>query len=620
MTESLSLRYKFGVAMAAGLVLVACATYVAGLMRSSVPIWLVDVLLWGALTVAVLVILVSRRRQGSRSQVLSNDPVPSAGTRSVILLPFLALLPGIVAVLQSTRLQMSFHGFLHSAYTYQIVNGVVPPENPLLPGHPGNDYWLFHALIAGLVHSLRVAPPLVAIGVNLIALTVSAFLIAGILRWLRLWPTSPVARGVTVLFVLFGLNLVGLINAWGTDSGMTEPDLAHMVHIGGARSAGLLGKYLNFNGFPLGIVFFLLAVSSGLRLTKRFEAWALVGFASGILGALAFHVTTGAFTLATLPAALVISMLLIRHPWKVSASRSKIALVVGTMVAAMVCLGHYVLVTATALNGSTRVDPLNARNASRLILLTAPLIPLFVLGVVHAFRERRRDLLMLSLTTVGGAILACGLVLPGGNQYKFDYLSALPMAVVAVAGWRVLRSSERAWVPKFAVFAGALAVALTLGNQVYMGLAYMDSPFATNGSIAYEGPDVVGAAGTQAEAWEWLRENSPREAIVVLPVMSKDDASFLAISQRLPYVLRGAIYTSGNPDFEDRISRVRNLYSERTSTDVKRGIVADMRRDIGGRPLFIAVARADADAVDGDALALERVFTTEQISLYRLGT
>ena len=620
-TESVSPPYKLGVAVAAGLVFAACAIYLAGLPRGRLPIWFVDVLLWAALTVGVLVVLVSARRHGSRSQALSDDPVPSVAGRAMIILPFSVLLPGIVAVLQSTRLQMSFHGFLHSAYTYQIVNGVVPPENPLLPGHPANDYWLFHVLIAGLVHSLRVAPPLVAIGVNLIALTASAFLITGILRWLRLWPTSPLARGLTVLIVLFGLNMVGLINAWGGDSGLTDPDLAHMVHIGGARSAGLFGKFLNFNGFPLGVAFFLLAVSSGLRLTKGFDAWPLVGFVSGLLGALAFHVTTGAFALATLPAALVISMLLIRHPWELPVPRAKVAVIVGSSLVASISLGHYVLVTASALNDSTEMDPLNARNVWRLLLLTAPLIPFFVLGVIHAFRERRRDLLMLSLTTVGGVILACGLILPGGNQYKFDYLSALPMAVVALGGWRALRSSKRAWLPKLATLAGVLAAALTLGNQVYTGLAYMNSSLARDDSIASEGPDVVGAtAGTQAEAWRWLRENSPRDAVVVLPVIGKNDAAFLAISQRLPYVVRGAIYTSGYPDFEDRIVRVRDLYSESTSVAAKSEVIADIHRDIGNRPLFIAVAWANASAVNDTVLGLERVFTSEQVSLYRVGT
>ena len=619
MTESVSLRYKLGVAVAAGLVFAACATYFAGLLRSRVPIWLIDVLVWSTLAVTILGVLFSHRRHESRSEEVSGGPVPSVGGRALILLPFSALLPGIVAVLQNTRLQMSFHGFLHSAYTYQIVNGVVPPENPLLPGHPANDYWLFHALLAALVHSLRVAPPLMAFIVNLIALTASALLIAGMLRGLRLWPTSPLAKGLTMLFVLFGLNLIGLMNALGNGSGLSDPDLAHMIHIGGARSAGLFGKFLNFNGFPLGIAFFLLALSSGLQLTKRIDAWPLAGFACGLLGAVAFHVTTGAFALATLPAAVVISMLLIRHPWKLSLTRRKIALIMGAIVVPMFLLGHYVLVTAAALNDSTQIDPLNATNVARLSPLMAPLMPLFVLGVVHAFRERRRDLLMLSVTTVSGAVLACALVLPGGNQYKFDYLSALPMAVVALAGWRALRSSERTWLPRLAVLAATLAIALTLGNQVYMGLAYMDSSFASNDSMGYEGPDVVGA-GTRAEAWEWLRENAPADAIVVLPVINKDNAGVLAISQRLPYVLRGAIYTSGYPEFEERTDRVEHLYSERTSPAFKRGVIADIRRDIDGRPLFVAVSPAQSGAVSGSALGLERVFTSEQIELFRLSS
>ena len=546
-------------------------------------------------------------------------------SRLATVLPFAVLLPGIMAVLRSPRLQMSFHGFLHSAYTYQIVNGVVPPENPLLPGNPANDYWLFHVLIAGLVHSLRVAPPLVSVLVNLAALTAAAFLIAGILRRLRLWPASPLVKGFALLFVLFALNLIGVLNAWGSEVIVDEPtfrdpSLAPMVHIGGARSAGIFGKFLNFNGFPIGVAFFLLALSSALRLTKRIDAWPLVGFASGLLGALAFHVTTGAFALAVLRAALIISMLVFRQPLERSLNRSRIALIGGLSLVAATFLGHYLLVTANALEGSTEVDLVNGRNLLRLFLLTAPLIPFFVLGVVLAFRTRRRDLLLLSLVTVGGAILACVLILPGGNQYKFDYLSAFPMALLALAGWKLLRDSGRTWLSYTAVGVAICAVLLTMGNQLYTSFAYLGSPFATEDTIAYKGPNVVGArTDTQAGAWEWLQENSPRDAVVVLPIMSKDEATFLAISQRVPYAMRGAIYTSGYQEFDDRTARVKRLYSEATSDALKRSALAAVRRDVGDRPLFIAAAQAENASVDGIALGLERVFSSEEIELFRVG-
>ena len=646
-TSVYSMRYKLGVAVAAGLVLMAGATYVFGLVRGRVSIWVVDVLLWGAVVGGILVVVLSYRRSSSKGaedcgssegdsktvwspergpQPEAPDKRPGWVQRAAALLPFAVLLPGIVAVLRSPRLQMSFHGFLHSAYTYQIVNGAVPPENPLLPGHPANDYWLFHVLIAGLVHSLRVAPPLVAVLLNLTALIVSAFLIAGILRRLRLWPSSPLIQGMVLLFVLFALNLIGVLNAWGSGAGVEqatfrEPSLAQMVHIGGARSAGLFGKFLNFNGFPVGVAFFLLALSSALRLTKRVEAWPLVGFVSGLLGALAFHVTTGAFALAVLPAALVISMLILRRPLERSSlSRRRMAVIAGLSLAAAITLGHYLLVTAKALKDSTEIDLLNGRNLLRLLLLTAPLIPFFMLGIVHAVRTRRSDLLLLSLATVGGAILACCLIVPGGNQYKFDYLSTFPMALVALAGWKLLRDSRRTGLTYTAIGIAICAVLLTLGNQVYTSLSYVNSPFASEDTIAYAGPNVVGGrAATRAEAWVWLRKNSPTDAIVVLPIVGKDDASFLAISQRLPYAIRGAVYTSGYQEFEDRATRVKKLYSERTSDVLKEEVIGDVRREMGNRPLFIVVAQADSRALNGRALGLELVFDSEEIELFRVG-
>ena len=635
MRQTTSFAFKLGVCVAIGLVSMATVTYGAGLVFGSLSIWVVDVLLWGGMVTAVVLATLSHRQERS-SKASRLDPSASErgsgrrGARAargcLTLLPFGVLVPGIVAVLGSPRLQMSFHGFLHSAYTYEIMNGLVPPDNPLLPGHPANDYWLYHVLLGGLAHSLRIAPPLVSILLNMVALVVSAFLLAWILRRLGLWPTNALAKGLVVLVVLFALNLFGIIHTLGFEPPTDrvtfgEPSLTGLAYVGGARSAGLFGKFLNFNGFPLGIAFFLLALTCGVRLTRRVDAFSLAGFAAGLLGALVFHATTGAFGLGVLPVALAISTLAFRSPIERSISRRTLVTIGAPIVFALIILAHYVLSAANALNDATQLDVFNGRNFARFFVLTGPLIPFFVLGFRDAVRKGRRDLLMLSLAAVGGGILACVLVLAGGNQYKFDYLAALPMALVAVAGWWRVRESRRKWVSGTALGVAACSVSLVIGNQLYTGIAYLTSSYATDKTLAYDGPNVVASEpGGMTDAWEWLRANSPKDSIVLLPVTSRDRATLLPLSQRLPYMARGGLLTAGYPEFEERAARIRELYSSTTPSSRKALVLDEVRKDANGRPLFIVVAAGRMPLTDASALGLDQVFSSGGTQMYRVRT
>ena len=87
------------------------------------------------------------------------------------LIPFLVLIPGIVLLFTSVRIQLSSHGPFHMGYIFQVIHGLSPPENAVLPGYPANVYWLYHALIAVLSDIFNASPIKISISLNIFALT-----------------------------------------------------------------------------------------------------------------------------------------------------------------------------------------------------------------------------------------------------------------------------------------------------------------------------------------------------------------------------------------------------------------------------------------------------------------
>jgi hypothetical protein len=605
--EDIPLTLRVLVAVVCAVVAAATFIYVCGVLGVALPMWAIDGLFWGGSVAAGAFVFLQARRSDSRPP----EERETHGWRSAAFaLPLVVLVPAIVVYLRSPRLQMSFHGYLHSAYTYAVLNGAIPPDNPLLAGEPANDYWLFHVLLSSIVHVTHLAPPLAAALMNVASLLGSIYLVSRIARAVGVLPSSPIARGCIALVTMFAFNLFGAVHALfgnGAKSGVDDPmGLGSMVLFGAPRMSGLLAKFLNFNGFPVGVFMFLFALLFAVRMTNRISGWDLLGFLGGALGALAFHVTTGLFTLTALPGAVALSYLLMRGrpQWRMSRATG---LVIGAAgVVALAALGHYTFSVASALEGAGAALEISTTNVTRWFGVTYPLIPLFLLGAYWGIRSRRREVAMLGIVVAGGALLSWFTSLPGENQYKFDFLATLAGVFVALIGWQRLFRSDRT--RSIAWAAAGLALVLVVANQVIIAVGYGRSHLAAEKSIAYDGMDVVGGpASQQADAWEWIRDNTPTDAIVIVPLVSKDQARFLPISQRRAYVVRGGPYTAGNPTYEGRKDVLQAIYSPTTEPVARIKAFLRMRDGAGPDAAILAVPRSHQEQVRALELAVLHV-------------
>ncbi len=622
-------------------------------------------LLVASMALAAVVVLVARRR--GWSELLAPGPEPSkrereeqgrAGTPVWLLraLPLLALAPVAVAVLGSVRAQISHHGFFHSAYVYQVLAGHVPPENVTLPGNPSNTYWPYHALLAALVVLLDVPAPLASALLNLLLLAGTLAWAAALVRELHGPPPWRGSLGLLALFAVFGGNLLGAVYWLLRASSGALLGARGMVLLGDVRLGTLLAKFANYTGAALGVYFFVLGLLVMARLMRgRARGFELLVGGVALIGAFALHAITGFFMVVVFVPAAALAWLASR-PRDAQGLRAAVsdllrsagafagtpaaqrglaagvlALVPRVLSAALFglfVLGLPVLVFVASASSEFPAPPrlgLPDLYALSILAVSWPLLPTFVLGASSALRRRDAGLLFLALVCLGGYALASVLSISGRNEYKFIYLATIGLTLVALAPITdALRGEARGarWIGR------GLAVAcllLVCANVALFGATQLASPSFRDRTFRYEGAHVVatpaplvppGTGLEYADLFAWVRENTPADTVVVVPLLPRDKSTLYILSERVPYAVDGLHYNRGLPDYARRVALLETLYAPRSTADQRLAALRAIAASLPGRPLVLVLPHGIAARFDPTSAGFVLLHRGRRASLF----
>jgi hypothetical protein len=481
---------------------------------------------------------------------------------------YLALAPILLLLLFLPSLQIGYHGLFHSGYVYDILLRGLPPENVTLPGYPANDYWPYHVYLALIVTLFQVPPPFASALSNILLLGLSCLWVAAI--WKRLQQDS--APAFYVLFPLLGANLFFFLNALLPPS--FAPDLRLDIS---------LTRFVNFNGFSVGILFFLVALFLALRvlangLTLR-DFYLLVALGGG---ALLFHATTGLYLFAVLAPTLLLTLLPARKRLFPSTLSGR-ALLEWILLPALFLLppALFLLRAADAMAVKTTFEFFNATDLASILVMTYPLAIFFFPAATRAWKTRDLPILFLSLLALWGFVLAFFLKLPDGNEYKFIYLSSAAYVLVAMTRVKEIVSQPGTWRKALVIFLG-LALVYNIGYGTW---AFYDMYSHRHQSeITYQGIHVTLAQDDFAP-FVWIREHAPADTVVVAPFTSKD-WNYEYFSERLPYVVAGHIYNEGLPETRARRLQLEGLYDPARPVAERMEILRDIVANIG-RPVAL---------------------------------
>lgn len=606
--------------------------------------------LLGASALASAAVVVLARRSGW-SAILAADVHASPGSgcqadtsrveRIVwTAIAVAAFVPMVVAVLGSPRVQISHHGFFHSAYVHQVMAGKVPPENVTLPGNPSNTYWPYHAVLAALVELVEIPAPLASALLNLAVLAGSLAWIAATCR--ELYGPSPRGTGaLRAVFALFGANLLGglywiLLRAAGIAAAPRTT-----VPFGDVRLATLVAKFANYTGAALGVYFYVVALLVVVRwLRGRVHGFDLFLGAMALLGALALHAITGAFMGAGFAAAgIAAAVLAAALNGTLGAQLAPSALAermhavvaqrrVGPALAAiitLVVLGVPTLWFVASASGEFPEPPrigLPDAYALSVVAVSYPLLPFFVLGVLAAIRERDPRLVLLALVCAGGYALASVVSISGHNEYKFIYLGSIALCLVSLEPLqRWLAEDGRRVAPAVAMtvlLLASLNVAL-FGVGQLRGALFADRTFSYDGRhVTATSPEqiVPGTGIEYADLFAWIRDHTPPDTVVVVPLLMRDRSVLYVLSERVPYVVDGVHYNRGLPDFARRAEQVHALYARTSDPAARAAALDEIAGALPGRPMVVVYPNALLGRFDPATAGLRRVQDGAVASLF----
>ena len=134
---------------------------------------------------------------------------------------------------------------------YQILNGNIPPRNPLLGGEILYYPWINHLLVAGISYTLRLTPPTAFALVNLCALLLTTILVFKISRFF----SSDRPTNIFAVFLsLFGITFTG-------------KNPISLIASPAPRNGNLVfQKFGNVNSTHFGVLFFALFLYSVLHI------------------------------------------------------------------------------------------------------------------------------------------------------------------------------------------------------------------------------------------------------------------------------------------------------------------------------------------------------------------
>ncbi len=524
------------------------------------------------------------------------------------LLPMLILAPPIWAEFAHPTMQILHHGNIHVGYIHQLLYGAAPPENVFVAGYPANYYWLYHAYLAALVKITSFSPPTVASMVNVIAIFSSFVWIGQTLKILKLGKPGTIRWGLMILLVYFSINITSVISVLGhVLNGTYSPYGFDMILLDGAdeRLHSVLGKVLNFTSVTLGITLFNAALYAGVKLVKlEIELATLILLSACGIAALAVREIAALHIVIALLGGMALMAALhclrrrsvagqARIFWRNltgQVSPAMLLLWLAVSLALSLPLVKYNLDIVSSFQSGRPFGFPNMVNINKIVTAVLLFIPLYMLQCIFVWQNRNRDGLFLVLGAFIIASVTSVLYLPDGNQYKGIYFLAAMMAISSLLALQKLQNSGGGR-RRLGGLVSAAYFVLVLSQVLYVSSSFVNRvrTFGDEGH-RFDGIHIQTAddAEQRISAYYWIRDHTPPNAVVVLPLIPSIHANLY--HERLMYVRMLQLHFAASAlAYHERVRHLKIFYSESTGGDDYEMLIGRMTGSLPGRPIYAVV-------------------------------
>lgn len=393
----------------------------------------------------------------------------------------------------------SSHGFMHAGIVYEILNGNIPPLNPLLARMPLLWPWGYHFLAAVFVKILNVSPAWAFVIINVLSLQGIVFLVY---RISKLIIKDQRANVLSVIISIFAVSFVT-----SDIQNLFEQYLGVFVD---SKITPVFSRFTNSSGVPLGLLFYLLFIYTVLLIFYKTEKWRRL-----LIVLLISVVGTGFFYFQMLPGLLgsfgAIFLFRLYCLLKNKTGNDLFKLLGATATVGMGCLVllPYALSLTTGVKGKINIlDPSWMwRNFTSIFFVALPILTLILIGKKHlANKTTRLPMWDFVYLTLGVSATYISLHFPADNEYK--YLGQA-MVLLGILGGITL---------SFYCNTKSKYVILLL-MLILTGISLRDTKYKLKkkySEFAYrETGKRMLMEGEEGQLYEWLANNTPSDIMVV---------------------------------------------------------------------------------------------------------
>jgi hypothetical protein len=411
----------------------------------------------------------------------------------------------------------SFHSFMHGGIVYQIMNGNIPPPDPLVAGYPVHYPWGAHLVAAGISSAFRITPFYSLAIMNVLSLGASMVLVYQISRQLI---ADDKANVLSVMTSLFGITVI-------------MPEIVRRLPDGfptEMRGVPLIHKFITINNLPVGVACLLLGVCAALRLIRygRLLPNALLLFGA-VAGTGFFYpgFLPGVIASIVLGLALAIGLRLRRRAYP---DLTRLVILAAVGIGAVVLLRPYLIstgggtVVAVDLFGAGNM----AKNMVKYLVVTLPiLIIIYINRRALRFALEAGNLLVISVIAAATLGSYAFIHLPFDNEYKLLLASA---CVVGIVGGIAFRMMERRH-GKLMVF---ILLAFFLLPSLRVARLRITRGRDIPGTYTEEGINLESADPEHNEFYRWIRQKTDPKSTFI-----DTELEFPVLAQRQMLVAMG---------------------------------------------------------------------------------
>ncbi|RKY09569.1 MAG: hypothetical protein DRP66_01930 [Planctomycetota bacterium] len=393
----------------------------------------------------------------------------------------------------------SSHGFMHAGIVYEILNGNIPPLNPLLAGMPLLWPWGYHFLAAGFVWSLNVSPPWAFAIINLLALPGIVFLVC---RISKLIINDQRANVLSVIISIFAATFIDRKIAIFLRRN-------HGVFVE-FKAMPVFTRFTNSSGVPLGLLFYLLFIYTVLLIFNRTEKWRrlLIVLLISIVG-------TGFFYFQMLPGLLgSFGVFFLFRLYRLLRNKTRNGAFKLFFTTATVGLGCLILLPyALSLTGGVRgkIDILNPswmwHNFTSFFFVSLPVLTLILISrKLLKHRVALQPMRNFIFLTLGASMTYISIHFPGNNEYKFLVQAIVMLGVLGGIALSFYCNGKMKYI--------VLILTLIFSSFSFRDVEYKLQKKYSELSYREAGENIL-MAGEEGELYEWLANNTPGDIIVV---------------------------------------------------------------------------------------------------------